>query len=106
MALLDRWLRVSQAAQDGDWHRLPRDCSPCPHLASELGGEAMPPHSISSLLSRWLTALAGNTQPRVQWTRDRRGHSFYRVYDPQTQRTHHFETAQAVRIWLEGRYGR
>lgn len=46
----------------------------------------------------------GNSQPRVKWWRDAQGHDHYSIYDPHSQRTHAFETAQEVRVWLEKRY--
>ncbi len=65
--------------------------------------------SIGSLRGDRLISLAsqvflGNHQPRVKWWRDAQGHDHYSVYDPHSQETHSFDTAQAVRVWLERRY--
>lgn len=64
--------------------------------------------SISIRLCQFLLgeAAVGLVQPQVQWQRDRQGHSFYQVYDPQSDSHRRFETAVETRIWLESRYNR
>jgi hypothetical protein len=62
------------------------------------------PWQKASLWQRWIKALAGDREPRVFHRRDRQGHSYLEVYDPTTRKTHRFDTAQEVRVWLERRY--
>lgn len=56
------------------------------------------------LIQHCFAALLGQDQPQVTWRRDAQGYEQYRVYDPRSQRSHTFDSAQAVRIWLEQRY--
>lgn len=40
-------------------------------------------------------------EPKVIWKRDRRGYSYFEVYDPMTQKHYRFDSEQSVRIWLD-----
>jgi predicted 3-demethylubiquinone-9 3-methyltransferase (glyoxalase superfamily) len=40
-------------------------------------------------------------EPQVTWVRDRQGHSYFKIYNPLTQKQHYADSEQEVRVWLE-----
>ena len=53
------------------------------------------------LLTNWATRPG---EPKVNFRRDSRGNSYFRVYDPISGRYCNFTSEKEVRIWLEERY--
>lgn len=63
---------------------------------------------ISSLKLNWLDRLArrigAESEPQVWEKHDRHGHTFFKVYDPQSDRYLYLSSEDEVRVWLEERY--
>ncbi|NJL41258.1 MAG: hypothetical protein HC840_15155 [Leptolyngbyaceae cyanobacterium RM2_2_4] len=61
---------------------------------------------LGQVLLSILEILSGNKEPKISQRRDRRGESFWRVYDPITGESARFNSELEVRFWLEQRYYR
>ncbi len=62
-----------------------------------------PYYSLRYRLYKVFSNLWLGDQLKVSWHRDRQGYSRYRIRDPLTDRIYWFDSAKAVRIWLETR---
>lgn len=51
-----------------------------------------------------VNSLANNSDPKITQRWDKRGNSYYQVYDPTTGITGTFGSEQEIRFWLEQRY--
>lgn len=40
-------------------------------------------------------------EPKVTWKRDRQERSYFEIYDPYTEKYHHFDSEQDALIWLD-----
>lgn len=56
---------------------------------------------LSGLCQALVSFSEGSQEPKVTWKRDRRGYTYFEVYDPMTEKHHRFDSEQNVRIWLE-----
>jgi hypothetical protein len=55
---------------------------------------------------RFVQYCLGNPEPRITLKRDRSGEHYWVVYDPISNQSTAFWSANEVRIWLEERYRR
>lgn len=66
------------------------------------------PSARSGRWSQWGHALlkyfVGSKEPQISTHYDDAGNPFYVVYDPVAHQRYTFDTEQAVRTWLDGRY--
>ncbi|MBW4654636.1 MAG: hypothetical protein KME20_16590 [Kaiparowitsia implicata GSE-PSE-MK54-09C] len=63
-----------------------------------------PLSGLGAIAQRWLTQMAGSTDPRITQTYDSNGQPLWTVYDPITHTTTALASEQEVRIWLDQRY--
>ena len=61
---------------------------------------------LKQLFAKIIRFLSSNSEPRIEFKRDRLGNHFWRVYDPNTNQSATFSSELEVRIWLEQRYVR
>lgn len=80
--------------------------------ASPLKQLYIQPSAISAYLAfalkqfgeRLVRFVSGSHEVQVWQGRDRRGNTYWRVYDPVTKASDSFSSVNEVRIWLEQRY--
>jgi hypothetical protein len=58
---------------------------------------------LNGLCQALVDFLEGSQEPKIIWKRDRRGYTYFEVYDPMTEKHHRFDSEQNVRIWLDRR---
>lgn len=63
-------------------------------------------NAVKKILSHFLVALAGSSEPRIMQKNDAEGNMFWMVYDPIDGRSAQLYSALEVRQWLDQRYSR
>jgi hypothetical protein len=53
------------------------------------------------LWQAFVRSVRTTQEPQIIWRRDRRGHSYFKIYDPLTGQHHYAASEQEVRIWLD-----
>jgi hypothetical protein len=56
---------------------------------------------LNGLCQALVSFLEVSQELKVTWKRDRRGYTYFEVYDPMTEKHHRFDSEQNVRIWLD-----
>ena len=59
---------------------------------------------VPGLLERAANWLVGPVEPQIYKRQDRRGQTYYRLYDPKTDQRRMFSTEEEMRIWLDQRF--
>lgn len=53
------------------------------------------------LCQAFVRSVRTTQEPQITWMRDRQGHSYFKIYDPLTEKHHYADSEQEVRIWLD-----
>jgi hypothetical protein len=56
---------------------------------------------VNRLWQALVSSVRTTQEPKINWIRDRQGHSYFKIYNPITGQHHYASSEQEVRIWLE-----